>query len=70
MAKDSSPARASTPPMLPTRIGLLIDASGRSVEQGPPCAGRWLRQVDGSLLPADADTAAAAGLAWAPASPA
>jgi hypothetical protein len=30
----------------------------------PPCAGRWLREPDGGLAPADPDTAAAAGLDW------
>ena len=30
----------------------------------PPCAGRWLREPDGGLVPADPDTAAAAGLDW------
>jgi len=28
----------------------------------PPCSGNWLRQADGSLLPADESTARAAGL--------
>lgn len=30
----------------------------------PPCGGRWLRDPDGGLRPADAATADAAGLAW------
>lgn len=30
----------------------------------PPCAGTWLRQADGALLPGDESTATAAGLAW------
>ena len=34
------------------------------VEPNPPCGGRWLRDADGGLSPADAETAAAAGLAW------
>lgn len=34
------------------------------VELNPPCGGRWLRDADGGLTPADAPTAAAAGLAW------
>jgi hypothetical protein len=34
------------------------------VELNPPCGGHWLRDADGGLTPADAPTAAAAGLAW------
>lgn len=32
----------------------------------PPCGGSWIRDEDGGLTPGDADTAAAAGLAWQP----
>lgn len=35
----------------------------------PPCGGRWLRDPDGGLTPADAETAAAAGLQWPAAEP-
>lgn len=31
-------------------------------EVQPPCGGSWLRLADGGLQPADADTAARAGL--------
>ncbi len=49
---------------LPRRIEPVLGEDGKPVELGPPCAGRWLRAEDGGLEPADADTAAAAGLAW------
>lgn len=35
----------------------------------PPCGGHWLRDTDGGLTPADAQTAAAAGLDWPAADP-
>lgn len=35
----------------------------------PPCGGHWLRDPDGGLTPADAETAAAAGLKWPAAEP-
>lgn len=35
----------------------------------PPCSGSWRRLADGSLLPADEDTARAAGLFDEPAEP-
>lgn len=35
-------------------------------EPRPPCGGSWIRDADGGLTPGDADTAQAAGLAWAP----
>jgi len=44
----------------PTRI--LPDADGH--EPTPPAGGRWVRDLDGGLTPADAQTAHAAGLAW------
>ncbi|MCU0963536.1 MAG: hypothetical protein MUF08_00430 [Burkholderiaceae bacterium] len=44
---------------LPVRL-----APRRGVELNPPCGGRWLRDADGGLSPADQETAAAAGLAW------
>lgn len=69
MAKASTPVPVRVSDQ-PTRIEPQLDAQGQPTEQNPPCAGRWLRQQDGGLLPADADTAAAAGLAWAPAGPA
>lgn len=31
-------------------------------EINPPCAGFWLRQADGSLVPADESTAQASGI--------
>lgn len=34
----------------------------------PACGGRWLRDADGGLTPADEPTATAAGLRW-PAEP-
>ena len=36
----------------------------KGADVNPPCGGSWLRDADGGLSPADADTAAAAGLAW------
>jgi hypothetical protein len=44
----------------PTRI--LPDADGH--EPTPTAGGRWVRDLDGGLTPADAQTAHAAGLAW------
>lgn len=35
----------------------------------PPSGGRWLRDADGGLTPADARTAADAGLDWPAAEP-
>lgn len=49
----------------PTRIEPVRDAAGRPLELAPPCGARWLRDADGGLTPADAQTAEAAGLAWA-----
>lgn len=46
--------------MTPTRIAPTAD----NPEPRPPCGGEWLRDADGGLTPADAATAAAAGLAW------
>lgn len=48
-----------------TRIEPQLDANGQPTELTPAHGGRWLRHADGSLEPADAQTAAAAGLAWA-----
>ena len=47
-----------------TRIEPRLGDDGQPVYLDPPCAGRWLREADGGLVPADAATAAAAGLAW------
>ena len=49
---------------LPSRIEPVMGEDGKPVELAPPCGTRWIRDVDGGLTPADADTAAAAGLAW------
>lgn len=35
-------------------------------EVNPPCGGSWLRQPDGSLVPADEATAQASGIPLAP----
>lgn len=47
-------------PPLPHRVEPVPDYP----DAPPPCGGSWIRQEDGGLLPGDADTAAAAGLAW------
>jgi hypothetical protein len=47
-----------------TRIEPTFDADGEVVAPNPPCGGYWLRDADGGLTPADATTAAAAGLKW------
>jgi len=57
-------AAAEPPPAARTRIDPVLGEDGQPLEINPPCAGRWLRHVDGGLEPADADTAAAAGLAF------
>ena len=49
---------------LPRRIPPQLGADGAPLELSPPHGGRWLRDADGGLSPADADTAAGAGLAF------
>lgn len=47
------------------RIEPVIDPeTGKPVELNPPCGGSWQRDADGGLLPADEQTAKAAGLQW------
>ena len=41
---------------------LAIPATEADPEPNPPATGNWIRARDGSLLPADDATAAAAGL--------
>lgn len=53
----------------PTRIPPVLLPDGTPADLTPPTSGNWLRDADGGLTPADADTAALAGLAW-PAAPA
>lgn len=52
------------------RIEPRLAENGHSLELSPPCGGRWLRDADGGLRPADTDTARAAGLAWPGGTPA
>ena len=59
----AAPVVTSTP-ALPTRIEPVLDDKGQAVELHPPGGSRWIRDADGGLTPADADTAAAVGLAW------
>ena len=47
-----------------TRIPPRLGEDGQPAYLDPPSGGRWLREADGGLVPADADTAAGAGLAW------
>ena len=49
---------------MPHRIPPQLDAEGKTLELNPPCGGSWLRDADGGLSPADAATAAGAGLDW------
>jgi hypothetical protein len=51
----TNPASAASAPAMPELL--------------PPAGGSWLRQADGSLIPADERTAIGAGLAWPPGSP-
>ena len=46
------------------RIEPVLNADGQPVEINPPAGGSWVREADGGLRPADAATAAGAGLEW------
>lgn len=59
-AAGASPA---APVVLPSRIAPPEVAE--PIELMPPCSGSWIRDADGGLTPADAPTAAAAGLSFA-----
>ena len=48
----------------PTRIEPALGDDGQPVELAPQAGGQWVRDADGGLSPADAATAAGAGLAW------
>lgn len=47
-----------------TRIPPVLDSDGKPLPITPATGGSWLRDADGGLTPADADTAAGAGLEW------
>lgn len=49
---------------LPARIEPRMDSDGSPIDLTPPTGGRWIRDEDGGLRPADAATARDAGLAW------
>lgn len=55
----------SVPAPRPTRIEPVLGADGRPTELVPPGGSRWIRDADGGLTPADAETAEAVGLRWA-----
>lgn len=59
---QDNPAAAAA--ALPERIAPALDSNGQPSELNPPTAGRWRRDADGGLTPADEATASAAGLAW------
>lgn len=63
-ANSSEQPAAQVAPPAPSRIPPVLDADGAPVELNPPFGGRWLRDADGGLSPADEATATAAGLAW------
>lgn len=47
-----------------------IEPHPEGLELSPPTGGSWVREPDGGLAPADAATAAAAGLEWPEETPA
>lgn len=65
MPNDNPTAIETTPeptpaPPLPARI----EPTESVPEPLPVTGGKWVRQVDGGLAPADESTARAAGLRW------
>lgn len=60
-ATDPADAAAQVAaPQLPARF----EPTEETPEPMPPSGGNWVRDADGGLSPADAVTAAAAGLRW------
>ena len=68
IATPDAPAAAAaptpSPTPSPTRCEPVLGADGSPLDLLPPCGGRWLRDPDGGLSPADETTARAADLAW------
>lgn len=48
---------------MPLEPTVIIPPAADGDETNPPCGGRWIRDADGSLYPADAGTAASAAQA-------
>jgi hypothetical protein len=46
------------------RIEPRLSDDGTPIDMTPPTGGRWIRDEDGGLRPADEVTAREAGLAW------
>ena len=63
-AATASPTSPAAEPGLATHLEPVPGADGSPLDLAPPCGGRWLRDADGGLWPADESTARAAGLAW------
>lgn len=65
-ATSLDPAGAPATQANPAGLARRIEPTEHNPLPSPPCSGNWLRDDDGGVRPADARTAADAGLAPPP----